>query len=63
MRASLPTPKRTAWTSAPTRSQSSATSFMKLMRIASMVFATYFVSSALAGSIHTMRSRSRQTGW
>ncbi|MNC94206.1 hypothetical protein D3C83_110050 [compost metagenome] len=47
---------RTSLTSAPTFSHRLAISFMNEMRIASMVLATYLVSSALAGSIHTMRS-------
>ena len=63
MRWSAPTPWRTRCTSAPTRSHSAAISFMKEMRMASMVLATYLLSSALAGSIQMMRCRLRHTGW
>ena len=51
MRLSAPIALRTASTSAPTRSQSMATSLMKLIRVASMAFAAYLVSSAEAGSM------------
>ena len=46
MRSSLPMPLRTMSTSAPTRSQRFATSFMNEMRVASIAFAAYFVISA-----------------
>ncbi len=46
MRSSLPMPLRTTSTFAPTRSQSSAMSFMNEMRVASIAFAAYFVISA-----------------
>ncbi len=46
MRSSLPMPLRTTSTFAPTRSHSSAMSFMNEMRVASMAFAAYFVISA-----------------
>ena len=49
MRLSLPMPRRTWSTSAPSRSQSAAISFMKEMRVASMALAAYLVSSASAG--------------
>jgi len=39
-------PLRTRSMSAPTRSQRFATSFMKLIRVASIAFAAYFVISA-----------------
>jgi len=42
---------RTESTSAPTRSQSIATSFMKEIRLASIAFAAYLVSSAERGSM------------
>ena len=56
MRASLPTPRRTDDTSAPTRSHSSATSFMNEIRVASMALATYFASSAERGVMNIKRS-------
>ena len=46
MRSSEPIPFRTRSTFAPTRSHRFAMSFMKLMRVASIAFAAYFVSSA-----------------
>ena len=46
MRSSLPMPLRTMSTSAPTRSQRFAISFMNEMRVASIAFAAYFVISA-----------------
>ena len=51
MRSSLPMPRRTCRTSAPTRSHRFAISFMKEMRVASMALAAYLVSSADAGSM------------
>ena len=45
--------------SAPTRSARRDSSFMKLMRVASMALAAYLVNSALFTSITSMRSRSR----
>ena len=51
MRSSAPIALRTESTSAPTRSQSMATSFMKEMRVASIALAAYFVSSAEPGSM------------
>ena len=63
MRESPPTPIRTSLTSAPTFSHSAAISFMNEMRMASIVFATYFVISALAGAIQTMRSLLSVSGW
>ncbi len=56
MRVSLPTPSRTAWMSAPVAWQRRASSFMNETRIASMVFAAYFVSSLDRGSVTTTRS-------
>ena len=49
-------PRRTASTSAPTKSARLAISFMNEMRVASMALAAYLVSSALGTSIHTIRS-------
>ena len=46
MRSSVPMPRRTRSTSAPTRSHRFAISFMNEMRVASMAFAAYFVISA-----------------
>ena len=51
MRSSEPMPRRTMSTLAPTRSQRLAMSFMKLMRVASIAFAAYFVISADAMSM------------
>jgi hypothetical protein len=51
MRSSLPIALRTASTSADTRSQRAATSFMKERRVASMALAAYLVSSAERGSM------------
>jgi hypothetical protein len=51
MRESVPMPLRTSLTSAPTRSQICAISFMNEMRVASIALAAYLVISALAGSI------------
>ena len=51
MRRSLPMPWRTASMSAPSLSASSAISFMKLIRVASIALAAYLVSSAEAVSM------------
>ena len=51
MRASVPMPMRTWRTSAPTWSHRFAISFMNEMRVASIAFAAYFVSSAEALSM------------
>ena len=56
IRGSEPMPLRTASMSAPTTSHRRASSFMKLIRVASIAFAAYFVSSAEATSITWMRS-------
>ena len=53
---------RTWSTSAPTRSQRFATSFMNEMRVASMAFETYLLSSALAQSIIRMGAPVRVNG-
>ncbi len=45
MRESLPMPRRTILTSAPTISHRLAISFIKLMRVASIAFEAYFVIS------------------
>ena len=55
MRTSEPIPLRTISTSAPTRSQRLATSFMKEMRVASMALAAYLVISADAMSMNITR--------
>ena len=55
MRASLPIPLRTMFTSAPTISHRLAMSFMKLMRVASMLFAAYLVISAEVTSMKITR--------
>ena len=62
MRGSLPMPLRTSSMSAPTLSASSASSFMKLMRVASMEFAAYLVNSALRMSMTSKRSWLRMKG-
>ena len=51
MRRSEATARRTWSTSAPTASQTFATSFMNEMRVASIAFAAYLQSSAL-GAVH-----------
>ncbi len=51
MRASVPMPRRTSSTSAPTASHRRATSFMKVTRVASMALLAYLVSSAAAFDI------------
>ena len=51
MRESVPMPLRTSPTSAPTRSQRLAISFMNEIRLASIALAAYLVSSAEARSI------------
>ena len=55
-------PWRTSSMSAPTFSASSASSFMKLMRVASIELAAYLVNSALRTSITSRRSRLRLNG-
>jgi VanZ family protein len=62
MRGSLPMPLRTISMSAPTLSASSASSFMKLMRVASIALAAYLVNSALRTSISCRRSWLRMNG-
>ncbi len=62
MRGSAPTPERTFSMSAPTRSASSASSFMKEMRVASMALAAYLMSSAERMSTIWMRLRLRTNG-
>jgi hypothetical protein len=53
---------RTWSTSAPTASQTFATSFMNEMRVASMAFAAYLHSSALGQSISMMGAPVRVKG-
>ena len=62
MRGSRPMPWRTASMSAPSTSARLASSFMKLMRVASMALAAYLVSSALRTSISTSFSWLRLNG-
>ena len=62
MRRSEPIPRRTWSTSAPSRSQSVAISFMKEMRVASIAFAAYFVSSAERRSMKRMGCSARTNG-
>ena len=59
MRWSAPIPRRTALTSAPTRSQMLAISLMKEIFVASMQLAAYLVISALRTLITTILSRLR----
>ncbi|MNT19614.1 hypothetical protein D3C72_1548800 [compost metagenome] len=62
MRGSLPMPRRTASTLAPSRSARLEISFMKLILVASMALAAYLVSSALRTSITTILSWLRLKG-
>ncbi len=55
MRGSEPMPVRIISMSAPSRSARFASSFMKLIFVASMAFAAYFVSSAERRSMMIMR--------
>ena len=52
IRLSLPRPERTLSTSAPYASHRALSSFIKEMRVASMVLAAYLAISALAGSMN-----------
>ena len=52
MRVSVPMPRRTMSTSAPTSSQKLATSFMNVILVAKKEFAAYLVSSALRSSMN-----------
>ena len=60
IRGSEPMPLRTASMSAPTTSHSRASSFMNEIRVASIAFAAYFVSSAERMSMTWMRSLGAQ---
>jgi hypothetical protein len=62
MRRSDATARRTWSTLAPTASQTLATSFMKEIRVASMAFAAYLHSSALAQSISMIGAPVRVKG-
>ncbi len=62
MRGSEPMPWRTISMSAPSRSARFASSFMNEMRVASIAFAAYFVSSAERRSIARNRSWLRMNG-
>ena len=62
MRGSEPMPMRTDSMSAPQRSARLASSFMKLILVASMALAAYLVSSAERTSMTIMRSRLRVNG-
>ena len=62
MRRSEPMPRRTWSTSAPSRSQSAAISFMNEMRVASIAFAAYFVSSAERRSMKSTGCSARTNG-
>jgi hypothetical protein len=55
-------PRRTCSTSAPTRSQSRATSFMNEMRVASIALEAYFTISAARGSMNRMGRSVRTKG-
>jgi hypothetical protein len=52
MRLSLPMPRRTASTSAPTKSAKLAISFMNEMRVASMALAAYMQVGLLVLLVH-----------
>ena len=62
IRLSVPSPRRTLSTSAPTRSQTLATSFMNVIRVASMALAAYFVISADASSMTMIGLPDRTNG-
>ena len=62
MRGSEPMPWRTDSMSAPSRSARFASSFMNEMRVASIAFAAYLVSSAERTSITSRRSWLRWNG-
>jgi hypothetical protein len=62
MRESVPIPRRTCPTSAPSRSQRFAISFMKEMRVASIAFAAYFVISADGRSMNRIGFPVRTNG-
>ncbi|EJX01530.1 hypothetical protein EVA_10358 [gut metagenome] len=62
IRVSEPIPLRTILTSAPTSSHRLAISFMKLMRVASMELAAYFVISADGISIKITRKLFNKKG-
>jgi len=62
MRESEPMPWRTRSMSAPTRSAICDSSFMKLILVASIAFAAYFVSSAERTSMMMKRSFWRVKG-
>src|SRR3972149_3702893 len=62
MRGSAPMPVRTLSMSAPMRSARLASSFMKLILVASMALAAYLVSSDERTSMTIMRSRLREHG-
>ncbi len=62
MRGSEPMPFRIISMSAPSFSAMFASSFMKLILVASIAFAAYFVSSAERRSMMIMRWRLRVNG-
>ena len=62
MRRSEATARRTESTSAPTTSQTLAISFMNEIRVASIAFAAYLHSSALAQSISMIGAPVRVNG-
>ena len=62
MRLSAPIPLRTIFTSAPTSSHKFAISFMKLMRVANIELAAYFIISALGMSVKITRKLFKRKG-
>ncbi|CCY82174.1 uncharacterized protein BN473_02407 [Prevotella sp. CAG:1185] len=62
IRVSDPIPERTLLISAPTNSHKLAISFIKLIRVASIEFAAYFVISALGISINITRKLFSKNG-
>ncbi len=62
IRRSEPMPRRTWSTSAPSRSHRVAISFMNEIRVASMAFAAYFVSSAERTSMNRTGCSARTNG-
>ena len=63
MRRSRPMPSATFLMSAPAASARCDSSFIKLMRVASMALAAYLISSALLMSVKTIGRSARTSGW
>ena len=52
MRLSSPMPRATSWTSAPTFSERSAISLMKVILVARNAFAAYLINSAVRRAVN-----------